>query len=152
MTTSIAPPCSNRAEVLAVRRQHYPALAAEFKLSSLQLFGSFATDEPTASSDVDLLASFVEPIGFGFIHLANRLEALLGRKVDLVAADGIKENRRPFILSSLVDVAPQKSGPKYHIVGTDVDRDQRLAFNQNFKRDAITQVDGNGMQSLKATS
>jgi len=31
---------------------------------------------------------------------------LAGRKVDLVAADGIKENRRPFILSSLVDVAP----------------------------------------------
>jgi predicted nucleotidyltransferase len=106
MTASVAPPCSNRAEVLAVLRQHYPALAAEFKLSSLQLFGSFATDQPTASSDVDLLASFVEPIGFGFIHLADRLEALLGRKVDLVAADGIKENRRPFILSSLVDIAP----------------------------------------------
>ena len=87
-------------------RQHYPALAAEFKLNSLQLFGSFATDEPTASSDVDLLASFVEPIGFGFIHLSDRLEARLGRKVDLVAADGIEENRRPFILSSLVDVAP----------------------------------------------
>jgi predicted nucleotidyltransferase len=106
MTASVAPPCSNRAEVLAVLRQHYPALAAEFKLSSLQLFGSFATDQPTASSDVDLLASFVEPIGFGFIHLGDRLEALLGRKVDLVAADGIKENRRPFMLSSLVDVAP----------------------------------------------
>jgi predicted nucleotidyltransferase len=106
MTASVAPPCSNRAEVLAVLRQHYPALAAEFKLSSLQLFGSFATDQPTASSDVDLLVSFVEPIGFGFIHLADRLEALLGRKVDLVAADGIKENRRPFILSSLIDVAP----------------------------------------------
>ena len=105
MTASVAPPCSNRAEVLAVLRQHYPALAAEFKLNNLQLFGSFVTDEATASSDVDLLASFAEPIGFGFIHLADRLEALLGRKVDLVAADGIKENRRPFILSSLVDVA-----------------------------------------------
>ncbi len=58
------------------------------------------TDQP------DLLASFAEPIGFGFIHLADRLEALLGRKVDLVASDGIKENRRPFILSSLVHVAP----------------------------------------------
>ena len=32
MTVSVAPPCSNRAEVLAVLRQHYPALAAEFKL------------------------------------------------------------------------------------------------------------------------
>jgi hypothetical protein len=32
MTASVAPPCSNRDEVLAVLRQHYPALAAEFKL------------------------------------------------------------------------------------------------------------------------
>ena len=61
------------AEVLAVLREHFPGLAAEFKLSSLQLFGSFATDEATASSDVDLLT-----------------------------ADGIKENRRPFLISSLV--------------------------------------------------
>jgi uncharacterized protein len=106
MTASVVHPCTSRAEVFAVLREHVPALASEFKLSSLQLFGSFATDEATASSDVDLLASFAEPIGFDFIHLADRLEALLGRKVDLVAADGIKENRRPFILSSLVHVAP----------------------------------------------
>ena len=106
MTASVSHPCTNRAEVLAVLRAHFPALAAEFKLSSLQLFGSFPTDEATATSDVDLLASFAEPIGFGFIHLADRLEALLGRKVDLVAVDGIKENRRPFILSSLVHIAP----------------------------------------------
>ena len=106
MTASVALPCTSRAEVLAVLREHFPALASEFKLSSLQLFGSFATDEASASSDVDLLAEFAEPIGFGFIHLADRLEALLGRKVDLVASDGIKENRRPSILSSLVHVAP----------------------------------------------
>ena len=106
MTASVAPPCSNRTEVVSVLREHVPALADEFKLGSLQLFGSFATDEQTANSDVHLLASFSEPIGFSFIHLADRLEALLGRKVDLVAADGIKENRRPFILNNLVDVAP----------------------------------------------
>ena len=106
MTASVTNPCSSRAEVLAVLREHFPELAAEFKLSSLQLFGSFARDEATASSDVDLLASFIEPIGFAFIHLADRLEALLGRKVDLVAADGIKDNRRSSILSGLVHVAP----------------------------------------------
>jgi predicted nucleotidyltransferase len=104
MSAPAVTPCTSRDDVLAVLREHYQALAAEFGLSSLQLFGSFATEQQTASSDVDLLASFTEPIGFGFIHLADRLEALLGRKVDLVAADGIKDNRRPFILSSLVDV------------------------------------------------
>jgi len=53
-----------------------------------------------------LLATFHGLIGFGFIHLADRLEELLGRKVNLVAADGIKENRRPFILSILVPIVP----------------------------------------------
>jgi len=50
MTASVAHPCTSRAEVLAVLREHFPGLAAEFKLSSMQLFGSFATDEATASS------------------------------------------------------------------------------------------------------
>ncbi|MCT0212781.1 MULTISPECIES: nucleotidyltransferase family protein [unclassified Synechococcus] len=106
MVAQVINPCSSRDEVVAVLREHYPDLAREFSLSTLALFGSFARDEQTASSDVDILVSFVEPIGFGFMHLADRLEGLLGRKVDLVAADGIKENRRPFILSSLVHVAP----------------------------------------------
>jgi hypothetical protein len=33
----------------------------------------------------------------------------------------------------------------------DVDRDERLAFNQNLKRDPVAQVDGNGMQPFKPT-
>ncbi|WP_094556577.1 nucleotidyltransferase family protein [Synechococcus sp. 1G10] len=106
MAAPVAHTCSSRDEVVAVLREQYPDLAREFRLSTLALFGSFARDEQTASSDVDILVSFVEPIGFGFMHLADRLEGLLGRKVDLVAADGIKENRRPLILSSLVHVAP----------------------------------------------
>ncbi len=32
MTASVAPPCSNRAEVRAGLREHFLALAAEFKL------------------------------------------------------------------------------------------------------------------------
>ncbi|KEF41432.1 MAG: hypothetical protein ER33_11595 [Cyanobium sp. CACIAM 14] len=106
MSTSAVTPCASRAEVLARLRQYFPDLASQFRVSNLALFGSFARDEPTPTSDVDLLVSFAEPIGFGFIHLADRLEALLGRRVDLVASDGIKENRRTSIMSSLIHVAP----------------------------------------------
>jgi hypothetical protein len=35
MTASAAHPCTSRAEVLVVLREHFPALASEFKLSSL---------------------------------------------------------------------------------------------------------------------
>jgi len=57
MTACVAPPCSSRADVLAVLREHFQALEAEFRLSSLQLFGSFAADEATASSRLPSLIS-----------------------------------------------------------------------------------------------
>lgn len=99
-------PVAGRDEVLQRLRQHYPQLAAEFPLASLELFGSFARDEQTTDSDVDLIVGFSAPVGFAFLHLADRLEELLGRRVDLVAADGIKPNRRPFIFRSCLHVAP----------------------------------------------
>jgi len=106
MSAPAVTPSTSRSEVLARLRQHYPELASQFKVSSLALFGSFAREEQTPASDVDLLVSFAEPIGFGFMHLGDRLEDLLGRRVDLVASDGIKDNRRPFIMSSVIHVAP----------------------------------------------
>jgi predicted nucleotidyltransferase len=106
MSAPAVTPCASRSEVLERLRQHYPDLASQFKVSSLALFGSFAREEQTPASDVDLLVSFAEPVGFGFMHLGDRLEDLLGRRVDLVASDGIKENRRPSIISSLIHVAP----------------------------------------------
>jgi predicted nucleotidyltransferase len=110
MSAPAVTPSTSRSEVVARLRQHYPVLASRFKVSSLALFGSFAREEQTPASDVDLLVSFSEPVGFAFIHLADHLadhlETLLGRRVDLVASDGIKENRRTSILSSGIHVAP----------------------------------------------
>lgn len=93
-------------EVVAVLNEHFDGLAQEFNVASLALFGSYARDEQTPQSDIDLLVTFSRPVGFGFMHLADRLEALLGKRVDLLAADGIKPNRRDSILASLIHVAP----------------------------------------------
>jgi len=106
MSAPAVTPCASRSEVLEKLRQHYPDLASQFKVSNLALFGSFAREEQTPASDVDLLVSFSEPVGFAFIHLADYLETLLGRRVDLMASDGINENRRTSILSSRIHVAP----------------------------------------------
>lgn len=105
MSAPAVTPSTSRSEVVARLRQHYPDLASRFKVSSLALFGSFARGQ-TPASDMDLLVSFSEPVGFAFIHLADHLETLLGRRVDLVASDGIKENRRTSFLSSGIHVAP----------------------------------------------
>ncbi|MBP3228883.1 MAG: nucleotidyltransferase family protein [Bacteroidaceae bacterium] len=53
------------------------------------LFGSFARDEETPQSDVDLLVEFdhSQPIGlFAYARMRRELAERLGRKVDLVEA------------------------------------------------------------------
>lgn len=50
------------------------------------LFGSFAREEETGESDVDILVSldYSQRIGLRFFRMALDLEKLLGRSVDLV--------------------------------------------------------------------
>lgn len=106
MTVSSADQLLTRSQVASVLRENFDALSKEFHVASFEIFGSYARDEQTPQSDVDLLVTFSRPVGFGFIHLAERLEALLGKPVDLLASDGIKPNRRDSILASLIHAAP----------------------------------------------
>jgi hypothetical protein len=106
MSVSSAGNLLTKSQIIAVLSENYADLAKEFPIASLELFGSYARDEQTPQSDIDLLVNLSRPMGFGFMHLADRLEALLGKRVDLLAADGIKPNRRDSILASLIHVAP----------------------------------------------
>jgi len=66
-------------------------LFKKYPIKSLGIFGSFARNEQTPISDVDLLVEFNAPIGSKFIDLADELEDCLGIKDDLVSKNGIKE-------------------------------------------------------------
>ena len=48
----------NRDEVLNVLRAHKPILSQRFGVTELALFGSFARDQATDTSDVDILVQF----------------------------------------------------------------------------------------------
>lgn len=106
MSGSSANQSLTTSRVVSLLSENFDALSNEFHVASLEIFGSYARNEQTPQSDVDLLVTFSKPVGFSFIHLAERLEALLGKPVDLLASDGIKPNRRDAILSSLLHVAP----------------------------------------------
>jgi len=62
----------------------------QFGVKKLALFGSFAAGTAGKSSDVDLMVEFDRPIGLKFMRLAEYLEKLLGRKVDVLTPDGLK--------------------------------------------------------------
>ncbi|QQS31631.1 MAG: nucleotidyltransferase family protein [Acidobacteriota bacterium] len=67
-----------------------PELLTKFHVKNLAVFGSYARNEQRSDSDIDILVEFTEPVGIEFVDLANYLERLLGRRVDLVSRKGIK--------------------------------------------------------------
>jgi len=88
-----------RDEVIAAIRKHRTELN-EFGVTSLSVFGSVARGVAGPASDVDLLVEFAAPVGlFTFVRLQQRLEALLGRRVDLVTFEAIRPSMRQQILS-----------------------------------------------------
>lgn len=95
-----------RDEVLKVLSEHRDELHRQFGAKSLALFGSVARDEATETSDVDLLVEFDRPTGlFGLIQLQQRLETMLGCKVDVGTAAGLRPRIRERVLREALRVA-----------------------------------------------
>ena len=95
-----------RAEVIALIAAHRDEIFGRFGVRSLSLFGSMARDEARPDSDVDVLVEFDGPTTFdGHLGLLVFLEDLLGRRVDVVTAKGLKPRLRPLIDRDLVHVA-----------------------------------------------
>jgi uncharacterized protein len=81
-----------------------PELRREFPLHGMALFGSTARGEAGAHSDVDILVDVDGSIGLEFVTLADRIEAALGRKVDLVSRRALKPGLRSLIEKEAIDV------------------------------------------------
>lgn len=78
-------------DVLQTLRAHQAEFARQYHVKNLSLFGSVARDEAGADSDVDLLVEFSQPVGlFQFIEFKQRLEVLLGGRVDLGTLRSLK--------------------------------------------------------------
>jgi predicted nucleotidyltransferase len=80
---------------LDIDQQRLADLCRQYHVATLALFGSRAKGTARADSDVDLLVSFVpgHMPGFAFVALAESLEALFGRKVDLLVREDVVNDR-----------------------------------------------------------
>lgn len=87
--------------VIHCLRQQLNYLREQFYVKRIGLFGSFATETATATSDVDLVIEFEQPIGLRFADLCDYLEACLGRKVDVLTLAGIATIRSQSIANSI---------------------------------------------------
>ena len=76
-------------------------LCRRYGIRELSLFGSAVRSEMRPGSDIDVMVEFDPSARIGllkFESLSEDLEALVGRKVDLVTKRGLKSWIRPHIL------------------------------------------------------
>ena len=91
-----------RKQAIQLLRQNRKELVEEHDVQSLFLFGSVARDEALPDSDIDILVEFSRPVGlFHFIALQQRLEDILGCKVDL----GTPRSLKPYIKQEVLQEA-----------------------------------------------
>ena len=87
-------------------RKHEPELRAA-GVGGLFLFGSVARDEARDASDIDVFFDLEGAQGFNLfdlVGLQQRMEGILGAKVDLMTRKGIHPRRRSRIEASAVRV------------------------------------------------
>ncbi len=91
----------NRATILKIIKKEMPYLRDHFAIEKIALFGSFARDEATDESDIDIVVSLSKPLGFTFFKLIDYLEEKLSSNVDLITATtlefGLADPRRAHI-------------------------------------------------------
>jgi len=85
-------------------RRIKPKLSEKYHVNSIGLFGSIVRTDFTPESDIDIVVDFSQPIGIEFIDLAEELEILLKRKVDLVSRAGIRPQYYQAIESDILYV------------------------------------------------
>jgi uncharacterized protein len=80
-----------RDRVVALIGSHLLELRERFGVCQIAVFGSVARDEATEASDVDILVEFDGPTTFdGYFGVKERLEELLGARVDLATPPMLK--------------------------------------------------------------
>ena len=86
-------------EIKEILRKHKKELKETYKVKSIAIFGSYARNEQTETSDIDILIDYYEPISLlKLIELENYLSDLLEIKVDLITKNSI---HNPYVKKSI---------------------------------------------------
>jgi len=81
-----------------------PILQQKYPVAAIALFGSYARNEQTEASDVDVMIELNGKMGIEFFKMADEIEDYLGIKTDVASKNGIKPRYFEFIKSDLIYV------------------------------------------------
>lgn len=90
-------------ELLREKRAEILAVVAKHGAGNVRVFGSVARGESDDQSDIDFLVDLGENLSPWFpVRLIRELENLLGKKVDIVTENGLKERIKHRILQEAI--------------------------------------------------
>ncbi|MBW3572851.1 MAG: nucleotidyltransferase family protein [Gemmatimonadetes bacterium] len=108
-----------------------------WNVTEFALFGSVLRDDFRADSDVDVLVTFASPeltpSLFEHVDMQDELEAMFGRKVDVVNRHGVERSPNPFrnraVLASARRIYPAEPPSGIPTECRRVDRDPGLLYD-----------------------
>ena len=96
----------DRDYILSLLRVYYLCNKERFGIDSLGLFGSFVRNEGREDSDIDILISLKRSNLFTYALIAQQLETVFGRHVDLISSKAkLKDDFRNHIEKEVVYVS-----------------------------------------------
>jgi uncharacterized protein len=92
-----------RDEILQVLRSQKNSLFQKYQITDLGIFGSYAREQQTESSDLDILVDYIQPPTLPkLIELRDYLSQVFSIKVDIVTQNGLKPRIRERVLSEVI--------------------------------------------------
>lgn len=88
-------------ELLSRLKELKPVLLSDYSVKKIGIFGSFSNNTANADSDIDIFVELEKPIGWKFLSLEIYLEKILGRRIDLVTKNALKDQIKDDILKQI---------------------------------------------------
>ena len=91
--------------ILSKLREMKPVIKERYKVSNLELFGSYVKKTENSNSDIDILVEFEETADlFDLIRLSQFLEKELNSKVDIIPKQSLKEELKEEVFKEAIAI------------------------------------------------
>ena len=88
----------NKTDILNYLQNHYQEFKDKYNVEQIGLFGSYARDEATKDSDIDIFVK-MPPKAFDILSLKESLEDTFAKEIDIVR---IRDKMNPYLYKRII--------------------------------------------------
>jgi len=88
----------NKVNILKYLKDHYQEFQEKYSVEQIGLFGSYARDEATEDSDIDIFVK-MPPKVFDMISIKENIKMAFGKEVDIIR---LRDEMNPFLKKRII--------------------------------------------------